>query len=194
MLLFGHIGITAAVAKIGDTVFPAVTEENGKKGFRANGSAFVNRFRDASGYIDYRMVIIGSMLPDIIDKPLFLLFGNNGYFDGRGFSHSLFVQLLIISAGFLFKKTWLCLLAFGSLMHLVLDEIWHMPVTLFWPFMGWFTPRDPEGWLADIWNNLIHMPKAYIPEIIGIIICAWLGYRIVKGKGLKVFLRQGTID
>lgn len=194
MLLFGHVGITAAVVKISDMVLPSPVPGDAKKGLRRKCSSLLEKFRDSSRNIDYRMVIIGSMLPDIIDKPLFLIFGNNGFVDGRGFTHSLLFQLVLMTGGLLLRKSWLLLLAFAGLMHLALDSIWHLPVTLFWPFLGWFTPRDSAGWLSNIWENLISNPEVYVPEIIGLLIVVWFGYRIIRGKGIMAFLKRGRVD
>jgi inner membrane protein len=192
MLLFAHVGITAAVTKLIDTAFP-VDAARSDNGVRQQISSAVNRFRDADGVIDYRMIIIGSMLPDIIDKPLALVMDNAVYFSGRGIFHSLLFNLLLLFGGIVFRKTWLRVLWFGSLMHLLLDSIWHAPVTLFWPFLGWFPPYDYDSWLGNIWEGLVTNPEVFIPEIAGFLVVAFIASRVIRGNGLMRLIKNGEI-
>jgi hypothetical protein len=139
------------------------------------------------------MIIIGSMLPDIIDKPLFLLFSESGFFTGRSHTHTLLFALLLLSGGIFSKWSWLLTLSLANLTHLILDSLWNDPEILFWPFLGGFEPYESEGWFADIWYNLTHLPEIYVPEIIGLIVTGYLVYRILKSRGLSRFIRQGFI-
>lgn len=192
MLLFSHVGITTAVAKIVDIAFPA-DAANSDVGVRHKAASVVNRFRNTDGTIDYRMVIIGSMLPDIIDKPLALFINNPDYFSGRGIFHSLLFNLILLSGGILLKRAWLRVLWFGSLMHLLLDSIWNVPVTLFWPLMGWFPPRDYDTLLQQILKDLVSKPEVFIPEILGFFVVAFIAFRVIKTDGIKKFLKNGTV-
>jgi hypothetical protein len=193
MLLFGHVGITAGAAKLTDVAFPPEVLNKYGSGFRYRIASVLHYFRDTSGNLDYRMVIIGSMLPDIIDKPLFLLFGDSGSFTGRSHAHTLLFAMLFFSAGILSRKSWLLTLALANFTHLVLDSIWGSPYTLLWPFLGGFEPYKAEGWFSDIWYDLTHLPEIYIPEIIGLIITGFLAYKILKTRGINRFIRQGVI-
>ena len=193
MLVFGHVGITSIVARGIDLAFPAPGDESGK-GFRGKLSKVVNAFRGPDGTIDYRMVIIGSMLPDIVDKPLFLLMNDSTYFSGRGFSHSLLFSILLLGSGLIFRKARLLVLWFGGLMHLVLDQIWQMQVTLFWPFKGWFIPYDSENWFENIWSGLIHNPDVYIPEVFGFLVVIYFTLKLVMQRGIYRFIVKGTIS
>src|SRR3974390_1194429 len=102
MLFFGHIGITVGV------VFLLLLFIKIKA--------------------DYRVVMIGSMLPDIIDKPLGIYIFTQALDSGRIFCHTLlFVAVLALSSILLYcikKQTWLAFLAIGSFMHLILDQLW----------------------------------------------------------------------
>jgi inner membrane protein len=197
MLLFGHVGITAAAAKIGDSVFPESSVYQYKSGFRYSVSSLLNRIRDIGGKLDYRMVIIGSMLPDIIDKPVFLFLRDRGFeVSGRGYAHTLLFSFVLIIGGLFVarkKKPWLITLGLASAAHLLLDQIWEMPVTLFWPFLGPITAGDTEGWFTSIWENLISEPWVYVPEIIGLLFTLYLAYRIIRGRGIIRFIINGNI-
>lgn len=197
MFLFGHVGITAAVIRTGDVFFreDAVTEET--PGIRANISRLFSGIRNRAGKIDYRMVIIGSMLPDIIDKSVYLAFGQSGEtLSGRDYSHTLLFIVLLFAGSFVllrYKKPWLLLLAAGSFIHLLLDRMWGDTVTLFWPFLGPLEGEVTTGWISERWHDLFSAPSAYIPEIIGIIIIIYFAFRIIKNRGIPGFIRTGGI-
>jgi hypothetical protein len=74
--------------------------------------------------IDFRLMFLASMLPDILDKPLGFL----GIGGGRFFFHSL----IFVASLYLIRKE----LFFGSVVHLILDRIWENPEALFFPFLG----------------------------------------------------------
>jgi len=193
MLLFGHVGITVAAAKLTETAFPPETLHNSQSGFRYRIASMLTYFRDSTGNIDYRMIVIGSMLPDIIDKPLFLLFNESGLFTGRSHAHSLLFGILLLSGGLLSRKSWLLTLALADLFHLLLDFIWYNPATLFWPLLGGFEPYEAEGWFSDILYNLTHSPGIYVPEIIGLVVTGFLAYKILTTRGITRFVRRGVI-
>ena len=130
MLLLGHTGITLALAK------GIITSRKGK------------RF---SELVDYRLVLIGSMLPDIIDKPLGGLILKDTLGNGRIYAHTLIFLLLLFGIGIFFwvkyKRPEMLVLAGGSFVHHILDGMWRFPGTYLWPFYGWSFPKgDPEGW------------------------------------------------
>jgi membrane-bound metal-dependent hydrolase YbcI (DUF457 family) len=90
-------------------------------------------------------IVLGSILPDLIDKPVGeLLFPSSiGY--GRIFFHSLtFVILFAIAATFTFRTRWalpLGAISAGMLVHQLLDGMWWEPRNWFWPFLGPFMDR-----------------------------------------------------
>jgi inner membrane protein len=193
MLLFGHAGITIAAARISDLVFPPSASDKNKSGFRYKLSSILDKLRDTSGRLDYRMVIIGSMLPDIIDKPLALMFGSSGLFTGRGYAHTLLFSLLLLAGGIIFKKPRVLTLCVAGFSHLILDEIWEIPVTLFWPLLGKLDITDTEGWFSRLWENL-SLPEVFIPEIIGLAVVLYITFRVIRDRNLIRFIRLGSLD
>ena len=150
MLVFGHVGITAAAARLTDVTFSSEVLHNKKSGFRYNIASMLDKIRDKTGNLDYRMIIIGSMLPDIIDKSLFLLLNESGLFTGRSHAHTLLFALALLSAGILSRKSWLLTLALANLSHLFLDFIWDDPEILFWPFLVDLSRTKPkDGFLIS---------------------------------------------
>jgi len=146
-------------------------------------------------HMDIRLLLVGSLLPDIIDKPVGIYLFPQTFGDGRIFSHTLLFFLVIALAGlFLFWKkhqTWMLALAAGTFMHLVLDEMWLAPHVLFWPLFGFaFERGDIAGWLTGIFNAMFSRPSVYIPEIIGFIIVLWFGMELLVRHRVALFLKH----
>ncbi len=88
------------------------------------------------------LAALGSILPDLIDKPLGHILLNSTIDFGRIYAHSglFFIAILALGIAYRWKRgSWLLMaLAAGVLSHLVLDSMWDLPVTLFYPFLGDF--------------------------------------------------------
>lgn len=156
------------------------------------GAARISRL----GRIDYRMVLLGSLLPDIIDKPIFLLLGNSASLSGRDYAHTLLFNLILLTGGLLLvraAKRWLLFLSLASLAHLVFDQIWRNMETMLWPLLGGLTRGETSTWMPGIWSGLL-TPGVYIPEIIGLVILGMLAYRVIKIRGIRRFLLTGNIN
>src|SRR4030043_267174 len=115
MLIFAHTGITLGAGSIiADTV-------NRRPSW----------FASLSHYLDIRWLLVGSLLPDIIDKPVGQYLFRDTFNNGRIFSHTLLFLIVISAVGFLLLKKyrykWMLALAAGTFAHLVLDEMWQVP-------------------------------------------------------------------
>jgi inner membrane protein len=190
MLIFGHAGITLGTAALAARAFAD------KKSDAALKMPFFVRL---SRYIDIRLLIIGSLLPDIIDKPIGQYFFRETFSNGRIFAHTLLFLILASAIGyFLFRRyrqVWMLTLAAGMLTHIILDGIWQVPETLFWPVLGFTFPKyELAEWGINILHALISNPAIYVPEGIGLAILIWLLLRVVSRKSLGVFIRRGKID
>ena len=144
--------------------------------------------------IDLRLLLIGSLLPDIIDKPVGWLFLSNG----RIFCHTFLFMVFVSLGGFYlyrrYRKNWLLAVSFGTLMHLVLDQMWLHSRTLLWPLYGFtFEKIDPAHFVEDTLDGLRTNPAVYVPEIIGagILICfVWM---MVQRRMMFAFIRDGKV-
>ncbi|NLE89557.1 MAG: metal-dependent hydrolase [Dehalococcoidales bacterium] len=170
---------------------------DGEKSASASASSRVNKPFHVSG-IDYRMLLIGSMLPDIIDKPLGIYLLADEIGNGRIYAHTLLFLLILIAAGLLLyyyrRNTALLLLGVGTFAHLALDQIWRNPRTLFWPLFGVVFERHETGeWLGGLFETLTSNPSVYIPEIIGTLIVAAFAWHIIRGGNLIAFIKTGRI-
>jgi inner membrane protein len=183
MLVLAHTGITLGAGLLAD----------GARGMTRRQGGSLSRHhehRKKAIPIDYRLILIGALLPDLIDKPLGLL----GFGGGRALAHTLVFTLFIAFAGLYLYwrqgKPWLLFLAFGSLVHLILDQMWLTPRVLFYPLYGWAFPvTDFSHWFEDMLHELLTDPTVYIPEIIGATILIAFAVAVIRRRTIKVFLR-----
>jgi len=208
MLLFGHIGITAGVVKACETLVSVSRPDNSYQSGSSSRFGIVIRkkrlrlhhlltgIKSRIGSIDYRIVLLGSLLPDIIDKPLWLFAGSHIVSSGRGYTHTLLFNLALFICGLIlirYRKSWLLIISLCSFMHLILDQMWDSPVVLLWPLLGPLPERETVGWLPDIIQALFSHPGVYIPEIIGLVIVLLFAYRVVTRRSFVSFIRGGAI-
>jgi membrane-bound metal-dependent hydrolase YbcI (DUF457 family) len=186
VIFFGHVGITLGAG----AVLAGNVNRRGKK-----QSWFVSLSR----YVDIRLLLVGSMLPDIIDKPVGMYFFRNTFNNGRIFSHTLLFLIVISAVGLLIYKkqhrTWMLALAAGTFTHLLLDSMWKTPATLFWPLLGFSFPKtNLENWLQIILHTTVSDPTVYLPEIIGLAIVLWFVIETIKRKQVGAFIKYGRVS
>jgi hypothetical protein len=95
-------------------------------------------------------------------------------------------------------------LATGSFFHLIEDQMWATPQTLFWPLFGWSFPKDSvvdtlgfllmllkKSFIPEFSSGFIPT-RAFIPEVIGMVVIvilamSWLKERLqeVNSKAKK---------
>ena len=95
-------------------------------------------FRDAA--IDHRLVVLGALLPDVLDA----LGGG-----GAGWAHSLAGSAAVLAAvmvgtiGRRRARRTLLAIPIGMFFHLVLDAAWADPDVFWWPLGGWSFGDEP---------------------------------------------------
>ena len=148
--------------------------------------------------IDYRFILLGAILPDLIDGGLGLI-----AFDGpagRWIAHSLLAVIVVAVAIILGlrgeRRLALFGIAVGWLAHLVADGMWNAPETFLWPAFGTefsATPAEPYGWdlLLHPWDHL----GTWGGEVMGALILLWfyVAFELGKDDRLKLFLRDGYL-
>jgi inner membrane protein len=210
MFIFGHVGITigtATAVNAAATKLQCMPKRKQTEHLNALGASKIKCKKvsistrlgldSLSRFLDIRILMIGALVPDIIDKPLsFLGFGN-----GRSIAHTLIIFLIVLSiALFLYasmKRTWLLAISIGIFTHLILDSMWVAPQTLFWPFQGWVFPAAHQkigfGQISIWWNTLLTNPRLDVSEAIGFLIVAvFIGILIYENK-FKNFALTGKI-
>lgn len=151
--------------------------------------------------IDYRVVLLGAVLPDLIDKPIGRLMFESTFETSRLFGHTLLFVLVAMFAVQLFlrgdtARRWF-ILSIAALIHLALDAMWNDPVTLFWPLFGTEFPKQPvqNYWLEVLLRPWSH-PVEALKEIAGLVSLAYFayGYGLFKKDRFKAFVRTGKLE
>ena len=205
MLFFSHIGITTGLVKVCQELVtcrkPCYSEiclkpQSGTAQSRKR--VLLNIIRDKMKSIDYRFVLLGSLLPDIIDKPIWVFTSNNFKWGGRGYAHTFLFSFLLFIVGFMlvtrWKKNWLITISLCSFIHLVFDHMWLNTTTLWWPLLGSIQRTITAGWLPSLWHGLISNPYDYVTETMGFIITLYIGLRLIMSGRVMQFLKTGDID
>ena len=128
--------------------------------------------------LDYRLVMLGSMLPDLIDKPLGHFILRDTLNNGRIYGHTLAfaLALLVFSLVALrIGKAGPVVVWLGLMAHLALDGMWQSPDTLLWPLYGWSFPVLEYSFFWDNLRNLAR-PENLIPELMGLAVLVY-GFR-----------------
>src|SRR5436309_15961922 len=98
--------------------------------------------------IDYRWVLFGAILPDLIDKPLGFLAG----LDSRLWAHTFLFLFAILALSFVPSLRGLRLIGFGVATHLLLELIWNQPAIVLYQAYGWAfqdAQFNGRGWFAS---------------------------------------------
>ncbi|MCJ7689134.1 MAG: metal-dependent hydrolase [Clostridiaceae bacterium] len=157
-----------------------------------------NKVENLYEIVEYRVVLVGAILPDIIDKPIGAYLFRSTFHNSRIFAHTLTFSAILIFIGLyrLYKHRKNNILGLGlcASIHIILDSMWLYPGILFWPYYGLKFPQRAEGnWLNSDIIRLITDPSYYLPEIIGFAIIAYYFWLLVKNKEIKSFIRRGKL-
>ena len=148
--------------------------------------------------IDYRFILLGSVLPDIVDGVLGLFL-----FDGpagRWAAHSILAVVVVSVAIIVGLKGERRLSVFGIgvgwLLHLVADGMWEAPETFFWPaFGGDFSdsPAEPYSW--DVLLDPLSHLGTWGGEVVGFAILAWfwVAFEMGRDNRFRLFLSDGYL-
>lgn len=169
MFVFGHLGIGSTIAK------------------------------PWSRGISRRVLLLGTILPDLIDKPtyyLLVLFTGKhsqelGMLAGtRLFGHTALFLALLLAAAFFWKRrrALFAALALGVATHLLLDNVADALlgdhsrsalIAMTWPWFGWNFPAIP---FHSIGAHLRHSfdPRLLACEGLGLVLLAWDFWRKIK--------------
>jgi membrane-bound metal-dependent hydrolase YbcI (DUF457 family) len=187
LFVFGHVGLTwggaLLLARLARRPKPFAEPVATR---RPSGAGF-----------DFRLVILGSMLPDIVDKPLGVFVLSDEVSTGRAFAHSLAFVSAIALAALLRPGTARRLLApvvLGTAAHLVFDRMWMHPETLLWPLLGWrFERQDVSGWVEQMLEKLFSDPYTYVSEAAGAAVVVALLASLIRARGLRDFVLNGRM-
>ncbi len=155
-------------------------------------------FRDPR--MDLRWVLVGSILPDLIDKPIGSVLFHDQLGSDRLAAHAvvfpvaaMFVVLAATSRGSALRKG-LIGLVIGSLFHLVLDAAWADPEAFWWPFFGLDFPPRTDSAIGPLLERMITDPLVWAGEAVGLAYLVYLWRTHLAEPGaVRRFLGDGRI-
>jgi membrane-bound metal-dependent hydrolase YbcI (DUF457 family) len=123
-------------------------------------------------------VAVGSILSDLIDKPLGHIILHDTLGNGRIIGHSLLFVLLIIVVVIVWSRYNGSItgygLVVGVLIHQILDSMWVSHQTWFFPLFGMFPKRDLPGYFVNSFWRELTSPQEWLAllflALIGVII------------------------
>lgn len=151
--------------------------------------------------IDYRVVMLGAILPDFLDKPIGTIAFRDEYQSGRIYGHTLLFSLILILGIQVFlrgrtARRWF-VLPIGCLLHLGLDAMWNEPITLFWPLFGTDFPATIDrGYWLEIFLRPFKEPVYALQESFGLAVLVYfaLAFGLNRKDRLWTFLRTGDLS
>ncbi|MBU0491468.1 MAG: metal-dependent hydrolase [Chloroflexi bacterium] len=147
--------------------------------------------------VDYRLVALVALAPDLVDKPLSLLVFTDAQ-TTQGLCHSLIVHLAITALVLLFaRRFWPYALVLN--LHLACDQIWRYPHTMLWPLLGpnfepWKPIEGVDGFLVA-YAEIAARPEVLTLELVGLAMVLVLvaSRRLYQPARLAAFLRTGRL-
>jgi hypothetical protein len=149
--------------------------------------------------VDYRVVALASLLPDVIDKPIGRLMFRSKFDSGRIYAHTLLFSAALFCVLFFMRgrsKRRFVLVPLSTLLHLAEDGMWSHPRVFWWPLFGTKFPRDPvPGGLLAFLDPIDH-PALLVQEGIGLAVILWLfvAHGMLSADGIRTFVRTGHLE
>ncbi|MCT8338148.1 metal-dependent hydrolase [Methanoculleus sp. Afa-1] len=140
-----------------------------------------------AGRLDDRRLIgfaaLGAILPDLLDKPVGHLLLAGSLNSGRLFGHGLlFLTLLAVAGIALYRRREsfaLLAVAAGALSHQILDAMWAMPLTWYFPLLGPYQPYE----FTDYFGGAILAEVSSLSEWIFLAAAAGIALAACRGSG-----------
>jgi hypothetical protein len=134
-------------------------------------------FRDPK--VDVRFLLLGALLPDLIDMPIGTLLLAGRYSTGELWFHSMTVATVYMGVVLLTtrrgrRRRAFMAIGIGWLFHLLLDGMWTDQVVFLWPFFGWEIPAGEMPYWPLAWERALSDPWRWVEEAAGLAYLIWL--------------------
>ncbi|MBC8449089.1 MAG: metal-dependent hydrolase [Chloroflexi bacterium] len=160
-----------------------------------------SRHGTAQQDLDYRLLALAALLPDLIDKPL-AVFALRDSKAALLYGHTLLLHLAVwggATATGRLRRWWPYLLAFSG--HLAADRMWGFAHTLLWPLRGrqfhqWKDVGSPEAFLRAYADIIRSEPKLVALEAVGLALLVGViaDRKLYRKSVLSRFLRTGKVE
>jgi hypothetical protein len=140
-------------------------------------------FRDPA--FDYRTLVIGALLPDIIDG----IWGGARAFHSVTASVAVLVVVMLSTIGRRPIRKRLLAIPIGMFLHLIYDGAFNNTKVFWWPFSGLSFSGDR---LPVVDRGMLNIGF----EIVGLLLCAfaWKKFHLSDPIRRKNFLKSGTLS
>jgi inner membrane protein len=134
-------------------------------------------FRDPK--VDVRFLLLGAILPDLLDLPVGTMILADRYSTGELWAHSLILPTIYMIVVLLStrrgrqRRAWMAV-GVGWLFHLLLDGMWADQNVFLWPFFGWEVPPGEAPFWPLAWERAMSDPWRWVKGAIGLGYLAWL--------------------
>lgn len=197
MNVLGHVGLTLAVAYGADRLIRE-SMADGSSGARLSR---LDRLKKRLLMpLDYRIVIVGALLADLIDKPLgFWLAPELVNHGTRSFAHTVVFASALLIAAIVATSMWtnrLLVVSLASAWHLVLDGMWRTREIALWPFYGWTLPVVGERAFSEYSSSYLSRLAEFYKEpweLAGAVVILLFVTRILFRRDIKAFIRSGSV-
>lgn len=134
-------------------------------------------FRDPK--VDVRFLLLGAILPDLVDLAVGTLIFASRYSTGELWLHSLLAPTIYMAIVLVTtrrgrrRRAWMAL-GVGWLFHLLLDGMWASEEVFLWPFFGWDIPSGSAPFWSLAWERALSDPWRWVKEAVGLSYLVWL--------------------
>jgi hypothetical protein len=149
--------------------------------------------------VDYRIVAIASLIPDLIDKPIGRIIFKSRFESGRIYAHTLILNLALFCVLFFMRgraKRKFVLIPLSSLLHLAEDGVWSTPKIFWWPLFGTSFPKEPVSGGTLAFLGAFTSPAMIVQEAIGLAAILFLlgSHGLLTADGIRSFIRTGHLE
>jgi hypothetical protein len=150
--------------------------------------------------LDYRLLGLCALAPDLIDKPLAILVFTGAH-TSQLITHSLLFNVVLLALALLWWRRALpYVLAFSS--HLVADRMWHHTESFWWPLFGWnnfweYKVMNTAGAMLSVyWDIVTRYPQVWAVEAIAIGFFVWFAAanKLYLWPVLAKFILTGRLE
>ena len=133
---------------------------------------------------DYRLLLVGALLPDLIDVPG----GQARWAHSLTVAVGMLAAVMLVTAGRKPVRRLLLGLPIGMLLHLVYDGAFAATEVFWWPFSGSWGDVEVPSLERALWLNLLM-------EAAGIAMLVWAYRRfdLADPQRRRQFVQQGTL-
>jgi len=132
---------------------------------------------------DYRLLVVGAVLPDVIDLPA----GQARWVHSLTVSVGALAAVMLVTAGRKPIRRLLLGLPIGMMLHLVFDGAWASTKVFWWPFLGSWgnvdVPSIQRGW----WNVPLESAGAVM------LLWIWKRFELANPERRRTWWRTGVV-